>query len=201
MPDNNFLAFQYALGLLNKQERQAIERAPAFEQALKNWQLYLTKLNLKAPLSKQSADQIWHNINHQIKPKKVNIIHTLLNTWRYTLGAFVTLSLIFSLTFFNQNATPQLGWDIHTNLSKKQLFIISTTHKHTDESNAYTLWVKKDNKILRIGLMPETGQKIINITPEMLAMIQDGEMIISFEDKENPVALPTIIDYQHKWIT
>ena len=208
MTDYNFLALQYALGLLSKQEKQAIERTQEFEQALKQWQLHLTQLNTYAPLSKESAQQVWQKINAQlaqsaapiVKSASANIIATFLGAWRYLLSGFAGLGLLFSIILFNQAAHAQAGWDIDTDLSKQQLFITVTTHRHADKKNACTLWVKKDGKILRIGLMPETGQKTFQITQKTLDMIQGGEVIISLEDKNNPATLPTNIDYQSKWV-
>ena len=205
MSNTNFLALEYALGLLNDTEKQAIERTAAFEKELTEWQLKLSILNKKAPLQKQSAKKIWQNINShihtQIKQQhKSNISNTWLNSWRWTLSGFGALSLLLSITLFNHTANAQLGWDIDTNLSAQQLLITTTTHKHTNKNTVCTLWVKKDGKTLFIGYMPETGKKTLGINAKMQSMITGGEMIISFENKQNPASLPTVIDYQQKWL-
>ena len=205
MSNTNFLALEYALGLLNDTEKQAIERTAAFEKELTEWQLKLSILNKKAPLKKQSAKKIWQNINSHIRSQikqqhKNNISNTWLNSWRWTLSGFGALSLLLSIALFNHTANAQLGWDIDTNLSAQQLLITTTTHKHTNKNTVCTLWVKKDGKTLFIGYMPETGKKTLGINAKMQSMITGGEMIISFENKQNPASLPTVIDYQQKWL-
>ncbi|WP_157059366.1 hypothetical protein [Bathymodiolus septemdierum thioautotrophic gill symbiont] len=200
MMDDNFLAFQYALGLLSTEEKQAIKKTVAFKRALQQWQLHLSRLNVQAPLEKESAQIIWKNINRQIKPHKTGVFKAWLTSWRYALSGFASLSLLLSVTLLNQTANASLGWDIDTDLSKQQIFITATTHQHTDKANACTLWVKKGSKTLLIGLMPETGKKSFSINGEILAMLNGGEMIISLENKNNPLpSAPAIIDYQHKW--
>ncbi|WP_428095553.1 hypothetical protein [Candidatus Thioglobus sp.] len=167
MTNHNLLALQYALGLLNEQEKQAIEQTQEFKQTLKQWQLHLTKLNTHAPLSKESAEKIWQNISAElsqsaqpvVEPEKVGIIAACLSAWRYLLSGFAGLGLLFSIILFNQAAHAQAGWDIDTDLSKQQVLVTVVTHKHIDKKNACTLWVKKGDKVLRIGLMPETGKK------------------------------------------
>lgn len=203
MPDNDFLAFQYALGLLNKEQKQAIDKTEDFEQALLKWQLHLSNLTAKAPLNKESADVIWQNIDKQIQPnlqsKKSGVIDTLLKYWRYVLSSIASLGVIISLTL-NQTAHAQLGWDIDTDLSKQKIFIAATTHEHIDETNVCTLWIKQGDKILLIGLMPETGKKTFDINKNVLAMLKNAEMVISFEDKDTPLPpKPSIVDYQGKW--
>lgn len=204
MIDNNFLAFQYAMGLLDEEQKQTIKKTQDFENMLLEWQLYLSRLNIQAPLEKESAQIIWQNVNTQIqqnlKPSKTGIIDTLPRYWHYVLSGIASLGLLLSVTLVNQTAYAQLDWDINTNLSKQKIFITATTHQHTDETNACTLWVKKDNELLLIGSMPETGVKTFNISKKISTMIQGGEMIISLEAKNAPVSSPTIIDYQKKWI-
>ncbi len=207
MSDYNFLAFQYALGLLNDVEKQAIEPNEEFNQALKKWQLHLTGLNTQAPLEQQSADKIWQAVNRRIKQevkqqaqvKKTNVIGSWLNSWRYVLSGVGGLGLLISINLFNQTANAQLGWDIDTDLAKQQVSIVTTTHKHTDKASVCTLWIKDGDKVLLIGTMPETGKKTFTINTQILNMMQTGEMIISFENKDNPAPLPSIIQYQQKW--
>ncbi|MDC9727238.1 MAG: hypothetical protein PSN35_05335 [Candidatus Thioglobus sp.] len=205
MSDDNFLAFQYAMGLLDEEQKQAIKKTQAFEETLLEWQLHLSRLNIQAPLEEESAQIIWQNVNAQIqqnlKSNKASIISTLLRYWRYILSSIASLGLLLSITLVNQTAHAQLGWDINTDLSKQKIFITTTTHQHLDHTNTCTLWVKKDNKVLLIGLMPETGKKTLDINEKTLTMLKGGEMIISFEDKDAPLpSKPTVIDYQGKWI-
>lgn len=199
MPDNDFLAFQYASGLLSAEEKQAIKRTPAFEQRLKEWEHNLTQLNTQVPLDKKSVQRIWRKINAQIKPEKTNIIQSWIKSWRYTGGA-IALGLLLSVGLFNQNVSADLGWNIVTDLPNKQLLVSISTHRHTNKNNICTLWVKKGYDIAIIGQMPEVGDKTFNISPKILSMIEGGEIIISFEDRTNPSNdSPSIIEYHGKW--
>ncbi len=203
MQDNDFLAFQYAVGLLDKKQKQSIDRTKDFEKALLKWQIHLSKLTTQALLDKESTAVIWKNISKQtqsnLQSNKFGVVNTLLQYWRYILSSIASLGLIISLAL-SQTAHAQLGWDIDTNLEKQKIFITTTTHQHTDETTVCTLWVKKDSKVLRIGLMPETGKKTLDINQKVLAMLKNSEMIISFEKKGVPTpSAPTIIDYQEKW--
>ncbi|SMN01783.1 hypothetical protein SPONN_37 [uncultured Candidatus Thioglobus sp.] len=204
MSDTNFLAFQYALGLLDDAEKQAIEHTDAFEKAVSEWQLQLNRLNVRAPLSQKSADKIWQTVNQNIKQKsQLNIIGTWLSaklaSWRYALGSISGASLLFGVLLFNQTANAELGWNIDTNLSKQTLLITATTHQHKNKNKKCVLWVEKDNKIIKIGVMPKMGQKILNINAEMLAMIVNGKMIISSEYSDTLTLAPSIIDYEQEW--
>ncbi|SMN00032.1 hypothetical protein SPONL_1042 [uncultured Candidatus Thioglobus sp.] len=204
MSDTNFLAFQYALGLLDDAEKQAIKRTDAFEKAVSEWQLQLNRLNLRAPLSQKSADKIWQTVNQNIKQKsQLNIIgawfSAKLASWRYALGSISGASLLFGVLLFNQTANAELGWNIDTDLSKQTLLITATTHQHKNKNKKCVLWVEKDNKIIKIGVMPKMGQKILNINAEMLAMIVNGKMIISSEYSDTLTLAPSIIDYEQEW--
>lgn len=202
MTDNNFLALQYALGLLNDDEKQAIEPTENFNKALGKWQLHLTKLHTQAPLKKSSAHRVWQQISNQLKqqdsPSK-NIITTWVESWRYAISGFAGLGLLLSVALFNQTANAELGWDIKTDLAKQQVSITTTTHTHADKATVCTLWVKNNDRILLIGPMPETGNKLFNINLEMSSMIATGEMIISFENKNKPASTPSKTVYQQKW--
>lgn len=199
--NNDFLAFEYASGLLNAQQKQAIKHTAEFEKNLKKWQLHLTKLNTQVPLDKTSALRIWQAINRQIVPKKPSIISAWLTSWRYAFSGLSVLGLLLSALLLSQTSNAQLQWDINTDFAKQQLSIAVTTHEHTNPKKVCTLWVKKDGKIQRIGLMPETGKKTLKITKNLRRMIIGGEMIISTETKQNPSLSPTIIEYQQKWKT
>ncbi len=200
MSNNDFIAFEYALGLLDREDRQAIEKTNTFEKTQKQWQLHLSKLNTQAPLDKKSAQKIWEKINTQIKLEKTNIIQSWVQSWRYLLVGFTGFALILGFVLFNQkNVNTELGWDISTDLSKQQLLITRTTHQHLDQNKVCVLWVKKEGRIVRIGLMPQFGKKIFNISVEAHSMIKGGEMIISSEGRENQALTPTVIDYQRKW--
>ncbi|MBE8232198.1 MAG: hypothetical protein HAW67_00585 [Endozoicomonadaceae bacterium] len=203
MTDINFLAFQSALGLLSDAEKKAIEPTGEFNQALKKWQLHLNRLNARAPLEQQSADKIWQEINQQIKPEKTNPVAAWLascaQSWRYALSGFAGLSVLISVSLFNQTANAGLGWDIDTNASKQQVVVTTTTHQHTSKTKKCTLWVKNGDKILLIGAMPETGEKILNVNAEILTMIQTGEMIISLESKDGPASSPDVVQHWREW--
>ncbi|SMN11470.1 hypothetical protein SPBRAN_1742 [uncultured Candidatus Thioglobus sp.] len=211
MSDTNFLAFQYALGLLDNTEKQTIERTDAFEKALGEWQLQLNRLNIHAPLSQKSAEQIWQSINQKIKQdsqldhsnligaKLTSWLNARLASWRYTLGSISGIGLLFGVLLFNQTANAKLGWDINTDLSKQTLLITATTHQHENKNRKCVLWVEKDNKIMKVGVMPQMGQKTLNISVEILAMIENGKMIISSEYSNTLTLTPSIIDYEQEW--
>lgn len=199
MSDDDFLAFEYASGLLSTREKQTIEKTVAFEKSLKKWQLHLAQLNIHAPLDKASALKIWQAINHEISCEKPSIISTFCSFWRYILSGFSTLAILLSVLLLSQTSNAQLQWNINTDFSKQQLSITATTHRHINADKVCTLWVKKGSKIHRIGLMPETGVKILQITQVLGRMIKGGEMIISLEPKQNPALKPTKIEYQQQW--
>lgn len=203
MTDINFLAFQSALGLLNDTEKKTIKPTDEFHQALKKWQLHLNRLNVRAPLEQQSSDKIWQAVKQQIKTDKTSLIGawfaSCVHSWHYTLSGFAGLSLLISVSLFNQSANAQLGWDINTDTLKQQVTLTTTTHKHTDKTKVCTLWVKNSDKILLVGAMPETGEKTLNVNAEILAMIQTGELIISLEDKGKPASLPDTIQHWREW--
>lgn len=84
MSDQENIAYEYALGLLSKQEKDAIELTPEFLQAVEDAQLKLSALQLQAPLDKSASKQIWDNINQQITPEKESwqdILVARFKTW------------------------------------------------------------------------------------------------------------------------
>ncbi|KAA0444659.1 MAG: hypothetical protein FXV80_03705 [Candidatus Thioglobus sp.] len=205
MTDNNFLAFQYAAGLLDEEQKRAIDRNEEFEKALSEWHLRLTLLNSQAPLTEKSAQIIWQNVNAQIqqdlKSNKISIVSAAIEYWRYLLSGIGGLGLFISVILFNQSANAQLGWNVETDLSKQQISVSVTTHKHTNKNKVCTLWAAKDKKILLIGRMPEVGQKTFKISKQTSKILKGAQMIISNEYKEKThFYQPTIIDYKGKWI-
>lgn len=199
MQNDDFRAFEVASGLLTEAEKQTIKKTAEFEKSLKKWQLHLHQLNVRAPLNKKSADKIWQAINQQIKAEKPSLISTWLRSWRYGLSSFAGLSVVISAILFNQTANAKLDWDIHTDFEQQKLIIITTTHEHIYPAKDCTLWVKKNDKIYRIGLMPETGRKHLKINQMLSEMIKGGELIISLESKKSLASEPTKIQYQQQW--
>lgn len=198
--ENDFLAFEYAAGLLNKEQKSTISRSPEFQQALKKWQLKLVQLNFKSPLKKSSSKAIWRKIKADIKAENntenVPIIDSIIQTWQYLTTGIIAFGILAGVIFWN--TSQQLEWSI--SLENQQLFTEVTTHEHTDNKKVCTLWVKSNNQILLIGKLPETGKKTIIISKKIRQMIENGDMIVSIEDKAKTPLTPSIIEYQQKWI-
>ncbi|WXT99782.1 MAG: hypothetical protein Ctma_0486 [Catillopecten margaritatus gill symbiont] len=160
----------------------------------------LTLLNIIVPLSKKVKKQVWRNISSELDLGFTGQVSQLRKYWGYILSGVTSLGLLLSVTLINQTVHAQLDWDINTDLSKQQISVVATTHQHVNEKNACTLWIKKGDKMLLVGAMPETGKKTFNLNSEVLSMLKKGTIIISFENKDNPLpSTPTLISYQGEW--
>lgn len=208
MKDDNkeLLAFEIALGLVEKADIAHLQESDEFSQYLIYWQKKLKYFPKNQVFSQSKSHQIWQQIKHSIEQDKVLQQHPktpeitqlkqIKNIWlklsqlnwleQYALPAFsLATGLMITLgVFFIQ--TPQLqanelDWDIIINKQEKILNITATRHQHTNDKTACVLWVKKDNQYQYLGLLPETSHKNLVINKQALAMINQGEIIISAE--------------------
>ncbi|MBT5783915.1 MAG: hypothetical protein HOI13_01855, partial [Candidatus Thioglobus sp.] len=156
MSDQENIAYEYALGLLSKQEKDAIELTPEFLQAVEDVQLKLSALQLQAPLDKSASKQIWDNINQQITPEKESwqdILVARFKTWIYVLPAvFLAFGSLILFEQTSQVSDPysmsiinaKVGWEVNADIENRKLSIASVNPMLVGKNEVCALWVKKD---------------------------------------------------------
>jgi len=210
MSDQENIAYEYALGLLSKQEKDAIELTPEFLQAVEDAQLKLSALQLQAPLDKSASKQIWDNINQQITPEKESwqdILVARFKTWIYVLPAvFLAFGSLILFEQTSQVSDPysmsiinaKVGWEVNADIENRKLSIASVNPMLVGKNEVCALWVKKDSVTHFISTLPNVGDKLINLSPKIAKLLKGGEAIISIESTNKPIDQPTRIEYRNQ---
>lgn len=210
MPNQEMLAYEYALGLLSKEEKDAIKLTPEFLQEVENIQLKLSALQLQAPLEKDSSKKIWNTISQQIKTEKESWQEVLASRFRMWLYVLPAIFMAFgSLMLFQQIAqvsdpysmaiiNAKVGWEVNADINNHKLLITSVSPMLVGKNEVCALWVQKDDVTHFISTLPNSGSKIVNISPKIAKLLKGGEIIISIESTENPMSQPTRIEYRNQ---
>ena len=204
------LAYEYALGLLTKAEKEAVELTPEFLAEVSKIQLQLSALQLQAPLDTNKSKQIWGNISQQIKADQSTWQETLSARFRMWLYVLPAIFLAFgSLMLFEETASvsdpysmaiinAKVGWEVNADVENHKLSIASVNPMLVGKNEVCALWVQKDGVIQLISTLPNSGNKIVNISPKIASMLEGGEAIISIETSNQPMNKPTRIEYQNQ---
>lgn len=210
MPNHENLAYEYALGLLTQTEKDQIELTPEFLAEVEDAHLKLSALQLQAPLDKSSAKQIWNNISQEIKTQEPTWQQTLQSRFRMWLYVLPAVFLAFgSLVLFEQTSqvsdsysmaviNAKAGWEVNADIDNRKLSIASVNPMLVDKNEVCALWVQKNGVTQLISILPNSGNKIINISPKISSMLKGGEAIISIETVDKPMNNPTRIEYRNQ---
>ena len=204
MSNQENLAYEYALGLLSKEEKQAIELTPEFLAKVEDAHLQLSALQLQAPLDKNSSKRIWKNINTQIKTEKESwrdVLSARFKMWLYVLPtvflAFGSLMLSqISTSYSMAIITAEVGWEVNADVESHKLSIASVNPMLVGKNEVCALWVQKDGVIHFISTLPNAGDKTVSISAKIANMLEGGEAIISIESTDKPMDQPTRIKYR-----
>ncbi len=210
MLNQNDLAYEYALGLLSEEEKDAIKLTPEFLQEVENAHLQLSALQLQAPLDKSDSQQIWNKINQQITPKKQSWQDVLASRFRMWLYVLPAIFMAFgSLMLFQQTSqvsdpysmaiiNAKVGWEVNADIDNRKLSIASVSPMLVGKNEVCALWVQKDGVTHFISTLPNGGDKMVNMSTKIAQMLQGGEVIISIESTDNPMDQPTQIEYRNQ---
>ena len=210
MLNQNDLAYEYALGLLSEEEKDAIKLTPEFLQEVENAHLQLSALQLQAPLGKSDSQQIWNKINQQITPKKQSWQDVLASRFRMWLYVLPAIFMAFgSLMLFQQTSqvsdpysmaiiNAKVGWEVNADIDNRKLSIASVSPMLVGKNEVCALWVQKDGVTHFISTLPNGGDKMVNMSTKIAQMLQGGEVIISIESTDNPMDQPTQIEYRNQ---
>jgi len=80
----------------------------------------------------------------------------------------------------------------------RKLSIASVNPMLVGKNEVCALWVKKDGVTHFISTLPNEGNKIVNMSTKIAQMLQGGEVIISIESTEQPMAQPTQVEYRNQ---
>ncbi len=208
MPNQENLAYQYALGLLSKEEKALIKLTPDFLAEVEQANLKLLALQLQAPLEKNSSKKIWNNINQQIKSEKESWQETLASRFRMWLYVLPAIFMTFgSLMLFQQTSqvsdpysiaiiNAKAGWEVNADIDNHKLSIASVSPMLVGKNEVCALWVQKDGVTHFISTLPNGGDKVVNMSTKIAQMLQGGEAIISIESSDEPMNQPTRIEYR-----
>ena len=208
MPNSENLAYEYALGLLTQEEISAIDLTPAFLKEVDDAHLKLSALQLQAPLEKNSSQKIWNNITKEIKSGQVSWQEQLTSRFRMWLYVLPAIFLAFgSLILFEQTSqvsdpysmaiiNAKVGWEVNADVKNYKLSIASVSPMLVGENEVCALWVKKDGITHFISILPDTGDKVVSMSPKIAQMLKGGEAIISIESTDKPMAQPTRIEHR-----
>lgn len=202
------LAYEYALGLLTKAEKDTIELTPEFLKEVDDAHLKLSALQLQAPLDENSSKQIWNNISQQITPEKESWQELFTSRFRMWLYVLPAIFLAFgSLILFEQTSqvsdpysmaiiNAKVGWEVNADVKNHKLSIASVSPMLVGKNEVCALWVKKDGITHFISILPDTGDKVVSMSPKIAQMLKGGEAIISIESTDKPMAQPTRIEHR-----
>ena len=208
MSNQKNIAYEYALGLLSKKEKDAIELTEEFLKEVEDIQLKLSALQLQAPLNQSSSKKIWNNISQQIQPEKTSWQETLAGRFRMLLYVLPAIFLAFgSLILFEQTSptsnpysmavvNAKVGWSINADTKNHKLSIASVSPMLVGKNEVCALWVKKDGVTHFISTLPNGGDKTVSMSPKIAQLLQGGEAIISIESADKPMKKPTRIEYR-----
>ena len=208
MLNQNDLAYEYALGLLSEEEKDAIKLTPEFLQEVENAHLQLSALQLQAPLDKSDSQQIWNKINQQITPKKQSWQDVLASRFRMWLYVLPAIFMAFgSLMLFQQTSqvsdpysmaiiNAKVGWEVNADIDNRKLSIASVSPMLVGKNEVCALWVQKDGVTHFISTLPNGGDKTVSMSPKIAQLLQGGEAIISIESADKPMKKPTRIEYR-----
>ncbi len=208
MLNQNDLAYEYALGLLSEEEKNAIKLTPEFLQEVENAHLQLSALQLQAPLGKSDSQQIWNKINQQITPKKQSWQDVLASRFRMWLYVLPAIFMAFgSLMLFQQTSqvsdpysmaiiNAKVGWEVNADIDNRKLSIASVSPMLVGKNEVCALWVQKDGVTHFISTLPNGGDKTVSMSPKIAQLLQGGEAIISIESADKPMKKPTRIEYR-----
>lgn len=167
-------------------------------------------MQLQAPLDKSASKQIWDNINQQITPEKESwqdILVARFKTWIYVLPAvFLAFGSLILFEQTSQVSDPysmsiinaKVGWEVNADIENRKLSIASVNPMLVGKNEVCALWVKKDGVTHFISTLPNEGNKIVNMSTKIAQMLQGGEVIISIESTEQPMAQPTQVEYRNQ---
>lgn len=202
------LAYEYALNLLSKEEREDIDLTPEFLAEVENAHLKLCALQLQAPLEKDSSKKIWNNISEGIKSESESWQEVLASRFKMWLYVLPAVFLAFgSLMLFQQTASvadpysmaiinAKVGWEVNADVNSHKLSIASVSPMLVGKNEVCALWVQKDGVTRFISTLPNSGNKIVSMNPKIAKMLIGGEAIISIESNDKPMNTPTRIEYR-----
>ena len=208
MPKSENLAYEYALGLLSKEEKADVNLTPEFLAEVDDAHLKLCALQLQAPLEKDSSKKIWNNISEDIKSESESWQEVLASRFRMWLYVLPAVFLAFgSLMLFQQTApvadpysmaiiNAKVGWEVNADINSHKLSIASVNPMLVGKNEVCALWVKKDGVTHFISTLPNSGDKIVTMNPKIAKMLIGGEAIISIESNDKPINSPTRIEYR-----
>ncbi len=210
MPNQENLTYEYALGLLTKKQKDAIELTPEFLKEVEDIQLKLSALQLQAPLDKTNSKKIWNNISDQIKIEKESwqeVLASRFRMWLYVLPAiFMAFGSLMLFQQTSQVADPysmaiinaKVGWEVNADINNHKLSIASVSPMLVSKNEVCALWVQKDGLTHFVSTLPNSGSKIVNLSPKIAQMLKGGEVIISIESSNKPMNQPTRIEYRNQ---
>jgi anti-sigma-K factor RskA len=208
MSNQQNLAYEYALGLLSKEEKSHVELTPEFLIEVEQANLKLSALQLQAPLEQDSSKKIWNNISQQIKSEKESWQEVLASRFRMWLYVLPAVFLAFgSLMLFQQTSqvtdpysmaiiNAKVGWEVNADIDNHKLSIASVSPMLVGKNEVCALWVQKDGVTHFISALPNGGDKIVNMSSKIANLLKGGEMIISIESTDKPMIQPTQIEYR-----
>ncbi|MBT3276414.1 hypothetical protein [Candidatus Thioglobus sp.] len=210
MPNQNTLAYEYALGLLSKEEKADIELTPEFLTEVEQAHLKLSALQLQAPLDKDSSKKIWNNISQKIKSEKETWQDTLMSRFRMWLYVLPAIFMAFGSLMLFQQTSPvadsysmaiinaKVGWEVNADIDNRKLSIASVSPMLVGKNEVCALWVQKDGATYFVSTLPNSGNKTVSMSPKIAQMLQGGEAIISIESSDKPMNQPTRIEYRNQ---
>lgn len=210
MPNQNTLAYEYALGLLSKEEKADIKLTPEFLTEVEQAHLKLSALQLQAPLDKDSSKKIWNNISQKIKSEKETWQDTLMSRFRMWLYVLPAIFMAFGSLMLFQQTSPvadsysmaiinaKVGWEVNADIDNRKLSIASVSPMLVGKNEVCALWVQKDGATYFVSTLPNSGNKTVSMSPKIAQMLQGGEAIISIESSDKPMNQPTRIEYRNQ---
>ena len=197
MTDDDFLAAEYAVGLLDAEQllaaRGRLARDPAFAQAVERWEAHL------APLLDQIGDEVpsatvWAGIERALAaeaPPAVVTLERRLRRWQWTAGLSAAAAVVLALLTVLPGPRPQekssavLAGSIPiestplrlavTFIPERRELLVSASGIAADGIHDHELWLVPDQGApLSLGLVKAGSERGVALEPAIARRIGAG---------------------------
>ncbi|GAB6043186.1 anti-sigma factor [Endothiovibrio diazotrophicus] len=218
------LAAEYVLGTLRGRARARFERHLAGDRRLRatvtDWEGRLLPMTELAPPATPPAS-VWKGIERRLDGAPHRSVWSALwgsvALWR-GLGLATTAALLIALTVALRPAaqptpvieavalleTPagQADWVLTANREKGQMLLRAVHHQHIGADRQCRLYLEGDDGYRAVAIMPEAGERTVDLGQQMVKDLVGKKLIISVEPNHAPFVTPTNpTPLKSRWVT
>lgn len=213
----DLLIAEYALGVLDHQERDRVEamiaREPRHQRAMEQWQAHFAEWLGQLPASSPPA-ATWRRIEQRLfagashPPSRASGWWNNLGLWRWTSAALAAGLLASVLTLQQPVSAPASGpallarldqssgdtlFAATINPDRRSVLFVNTHHNDWPGKSAEAWVIAADGKPRSLGLLPANASATLNVTPQLADLLASGAVLAVTLEPLNgsPSGLPT----------